>query len=560
MAKRENLEGRTFGDFVTSRYLGGKRYLLICKICGEKRELLATNIKKNIGVTCTSKKKVVIDLTGKTIGDWEVLKYVGHKSYLCRCSCNKLKEVLKANLVNGSSTSCGHRHNTYGDLAGQIFGEWLVVRKEEYKWLCQCSCGKLGLATARDLVTHKTTSCGHGYNEFQDITGKRYGLWEVISYEGNGYYRCKCNCGKQTIQSVRKQDLLRETSTSCGCNKTIKIKQTLLERYGETGPNRVSNPRTNEQILATNSKADMERFIKHLDYIPTSIQLAKELDIGLGSTLKIINSFELQGMLDIISGKSSGELEILNFIKELTNEEVITGDRVILSGKELDIYIPSLKLAIEFNGTYWHSALLKEADYHQNKTIDCAKQGIRLIHIFEYEWLDSDRQVELKDLLKRVITGTSNELYAKDVIIRDIETNKDETISVGAYYNNELIGRMILGKPRLDTPHEYEICETYWKTDTYIKGGTEKLFEHIINNHSIHSIITRVDISKFTGNEYTRLGFKPSDKPISTPNYMWVSTDGKEVHTIIPENNIINKLDYLKIYDSGSLILEWRRW
>ena len=53
-------------------------------------------------------------------------------------------------------------------------------------------------------------------------------------------------------------------------------------------------------------------------------------------------------------------------------------------GYELDIYIPKLKLALEFNGTYWHSTLYKSPTYHQNKTIECARHGIRVIHIFEY--------------------------------------------------------------------------------------------------------------------------------------------------------------------------------
>ncbi|MCK9417277.1 hypothetical protein M0Q97_11575, partial [Candidatus Dojkabacteria bacterium] len=53
-----------------------------------------------------------------------------------------------------------------------------------------------------------------------------------------------------------------------------------------------------------------------------------------------------------VSGK---ELQLLNFIKENYSGEIIENDRKILNGKELDIYLPELKLAFEFNGLYWHS-------------------------------------------------------------------------------------------------------------------------------------------------------------------------------------------------------------
>jgi hypothetical protein len=36
---------------------------------------------------------------------------------------------------------------------------------------------------------------------------------------------------------------------------------------------------------------------------------------------------------------------------------------------------------------YWHSEEYISSDYHLNKTIECEKQGIQLIHVFEDEWL-----------------------------------------------------------------------------------------------------------------------------------------------------------------------------
>lgn len=54
---------------------------------------------------------------GDKFGEWVVIKAYSSTSpkykSLCRCSCGVEKEVLNQNLVNGTSTSCGHgRYNT----------------------------------------------------------------------------------------------------------------------------------------------------------------------------------------------------------------------------------------------------------------------------------------------------------------------------------------------------------------------------------------------------------------------------------------------------------------
>ena len=82
------------------------------------------------------------------------------------------------------------------------------------------------------------------------------------------------------------------------------------------------------------------------------------------------------------------EKEIATYIKSLGESNVLTNDRTALNGNELDIFIPNKNIAVEFDGIYWHSEIVKDNDYHINKTITCEKRGIRLIHIFEDEWLE----------------------------------------------------------------------------------------------------------------------------------------------------------------------------
>jgi hypothetical protein len=65
------------------------------------------------------------------------------------------------------------------------------------------------------------------------------------------------------------------------------------------------------------------------------------------------NALEAAGLEYESNSISSGELEVLEFIKEHYSGEIKTSDRTILKPKELDIYIPDKALAIEYNGECW---------------------------------------------------------------------------------------------------------------------------------------------------------------------------------------------------------------
>ena len=85
---------------------------------------------------------------------------------------------------------------------------------------------------------------------------------------------------------------------------------------------------------------------------------------------------------------SSYEQEIADYISTFYNGECIRNSRKIISPLELDLYYPEKKIAVEFNGNYWHSNKYKLSDYHYNKFCRCLERGIILVSIFERYWLD----------------------------------------------------------------------------------------------------------------------------------------------------------------------------
>ena len=97
---------------------------------------------------------------------------------------------------------------------------------------------------------------------------------------------------------------------------------------------------------------------------------------------------------------SKPEIEVQEFIKSL-NYTIKTNIRNIIKPYELDIYIPELNKAIEFNGEYWHynnkNLKRKPKGYHIMKSNLCDQKGIKLLHLREDLWKKD------KEKMKKVI-------------------------------------------------------------------------------------------------------------------------------------------------------------
>lgn len=106
---------------------------------------------------------------------------------------------------------------------------------------------------------------------------------------------------------------------------------------------------------------------------------------------------------------SKPEIELSYFIKSL-NMKIQTSTRKYIYPYELDIYIPSLKKAIEFNGEWWHynhsNPTCKPRGYHAMKSNLCREKGIKLLHIREDLWKrDKEKMKEI--IIKYLENGIS---------------------------------------------------------------------------------------------------------------------------------------------------------
>jgi ribosomal protein L44E len=279
-----------------------------------------------------------------------------------------------------------------------------------------------------------------------------------------------------------------------------------------------------------------------------------------------------------IQGYSNAEKSLVAFCKQYF-PNLIENDRTLIKPKELDIVIPELKLAIEFNGTYWHSEQAgKDKNYHLNKTLECEKQGYRLIHIFEHEWVNKQEIIKAK--LKALFGVEQERIYARKCVIKELSTqDKDiflnqyhiqgedkSKIKLGLFYQDELVAVMTFGKPRFNKNYGYELIR--YATSKQVIGGASKLLSYFERVYKPKSIITYADRRFSQGNIYYKLGFTFLNS--SGINYWWIKDDLRlsryqtQKHKL---KNILQKFDgtltesknllangFYRIFDCGNSI------
>ncbi len=431
-----------------------------------------------------------------------------------------------------------------------------------------------------------------------------------------GYLRTCCNkCAQldpQTINKIKTTNIKRYGKEYGLSNKNIieKRKQTCLQHYG------VDNPTKSNEILDIIKTTNLDRYgIKwvlqdqhkkeqaiYKKYKINNIQQNKEIHQRTTITRKenFYNSLFTTNRLnekviplfskeDYINGgyynnykfkcltcnteftdcledgdiprcpicyktTSLFEEEIYNFIKSICNYNILQHNRTILYNKELDIYIPDLKIAIECDGLYYHSSLHGHKDrlYHINKTLECSKQGIKLIHIFEDEWLYK------KDIVKSMLSSLLNK--TTDINTDDIKPvsyinsksflnnnhingNCKSNIQLGLYYNNNLVYILTLRSLR---NNNYKILRVCSKLNINIVDGFNKLILYFIDHYN-PSEITLYEDNRWNIDNITTL-YKIKEYQ---PKCWFFKKNYKRYSKL--------NVYYDKIYDCGYIKYRWNK-
>ena len=287
---------------------------------------------------------------------------------------------------------------------------------------------------------------------------------------------------------------------------------------------------------------------------------------------------------EIVITKPQQEKEVLKFIKSFYSGIIHENTREIIPPKELDIFIPEKKFAIEYNGLYWHTYIPEDPirsnnkKKHKEKTDVCNEKGIKLFHIFSDEW--NNKQDIVKSMIKHRMGLTDRKIHARKCEVVELDKKegseffKRSHISgdnraqkyIGLKYNNELVSCVSLKVP-IQKKHGniMEIARFANALNTSVNGGFQKLFKRMkeyVKSAGYDGILTYVDLRFGFGETYSKSGFKLIGK--SGLDYWYCKTDGSEEKRIfrfayraqkpLTERQVAENAGVSPIYGCGSNI------
>ena len=232
------------------------------------------------------------------------------------------------------------------------------------------------------------------------------------------------------------------------------------------------------------------------------------------------------------------ELEIVDMLKS-HGINVIEHDRKVLDGMELDILLSEHNLAIEYNGIYWHSERKnRSSHYHLDKLNLANEHGIKLIQVFEDEYLEHKRIVLAKirhmvgldyDLPKVNGRDCKVVMIDKDAARKFLDTNHiqgfvNSTVYIGAFHEDTLVAVMCFRK---DGKNNWELTRFATDITKRVPGIGGKMFKFFTLNYKYREIKSFADrrwTIDMENNFYTKIGFT-LDK-VEKPDYRYVV--GKE--------------------------------
>ena len=264
------------------------------------------------------------------------------------------------------------------------------------------------------------------------------------------------------------------------------------------------------------------------------------------------------------------EEEMFKFIRSIYNDDIIQSYRDVF---EIDIYLPKLKLGFEFNGLYWHSDIYRDKNYHLNKLNYFKERGIRIVNIWEDDWIFKNNII--KSQISNIIGLTENRIFARKCNVREINDVKiskqflnenhiqgfvSSTVKIGLFYQGQLVSFMSFdqfeGRKKMNK-NEWNLNRFCNKLNISVVGGASKILKYFVNKYGPKRIISYADKDWSVGNLYKILKFEKIGE--TNPDYKYL-IDGKKIHKSRYRKSITgiseSKISLLKIWDCGKIKYE----
>lgn len=233
---------------------------------------------------------------------------------------------------------------------------------------------------------------------------------------------------------------------------------------------------------------------------------------------------------------SKPEQELQTFIGSHC-EDAVFNTKAVISPYELDVYIPSMRVAVEFNGLYWHSeAQGKGSSYHHAKWLACKEQGIQLVQVWEDEWRDKPELVK-QLLLHKLSLSEMERVPARKTSVGCISYGEASnflnqfhiqgasrgSLYVGLKTEDALVAVMVLMKR--PAAGEYEIVR--YATSAVVPGGFSRLVAFVERHFpQVEALVSFSDHCVSDGGLYRQNGF--SEEGELPPDYRYLYRGQRE--------------------------------
>lgn len=309
-----------------------------------------------------------------------------------------------------------------------------------------------------------------------------------------------------------------------------KIKDTMRKKYGYS--HALQSRYTEDQLRVIEDAQLFKNAITGLTIAEAALRIG--VDEATVARRAILHDCK---DLFAISMRSKWEFKMTTFLESLglvQNKDFTRGDRTVLNGKELDFYLPSVKLAIEVGSIFWHSEVsaMRTRQYHYNKWKECKDQGITLLQYWDHEMINHWNVIESK--IQYLLKKNTNSVGARQIqSIKKVSLQQERdflnanhiqgqtnssSLTLGAYHNNDLVAVMAFVNRRKDT----EIVRFATKLDTVYPGLFTKMMKRGITELGLSSgstVVSYSDNRHGNGAVYLVNGFIQANDPEPTYYY-----------------------------------------
>ena len=534
---------------------------------------------------------------------------------------DKLKSYLKSDKITRMKLACLQKYGCEANMQSEKI-------KEKYKRTIEEKYGDTNYFKTKNFKSKRLNSLKEHYGvenyfETEEFKSRREEINEktkktkLEKYGNENYYNTK-KC-KDTIiekygsfdnfynlRNEKIKDTVAEKYNSFDNYYNLrneKSRDTIIEKYGSfdnyySAKNEKSKENTMRKYKCWHTN---QKHIKNFNKLNEDYVRDKFINSCYFNIENFMNFFNISRctankykyVFNITQPSLRSNLKTQRYIyQEIKSNNKLFCVRSILDGKELDIYLPDFKLAIEYNGLMYHSQGYStwnrfntpdfNKNYHLDKTNQCLDLGIQLFHIFEGEDLD----LWLSMINNKL--GLNERIFARKCEIREL-SNKDifnflsenhiqgytsSKINLGLFFQNKLVSVMTFSKPRFNKKYEYELIRFCSLKNTSVIGGANKLLKYFIRKYNPKSIISYANRRFSNGSIYETLGFKKIG--VSAPNYFYFkdsteleSRNKYQKHKLksllsdfnpeLTESENMFKNGYRRIYDCGNLVYEWKK-